>query len=101
MSKKAYQIPFDKNDEMMNYPESWENPIWKDNYEWEDELKYESYGRGRSAAYMIFVSTQTNKTYTMFLTDFDSIVSLLSGGALKGTFTFQKRGQNYGVRLVR
>lgn len=34
------------------------------------------------------------------MTDFDNVAKLMVNGILKGNFTFQKRGQNYGIRMV-
>lgn len=74
---------------------------YEDNFEWEDTLKYETFGRGTSAAHLWFRSTITGKEYMMFLTDFSNIVELLVEGKLTGTFTFCKRGANYGVKYVK
>lgn len=46
-------------------------------------------------------STITGKEYMMFLADFSNIVELLVEGKLTGTFTFCKRGANYGVKYVK
>lgn len=98
--KKKYQIPFDENGDLINYPESFMNPVFKDNFEFGDTLEYVDYSRGRSAAYFNFVSLNTNRKYTMFMTDFNDIVHLLEKGRITGTFTFQKRGMNYGVKKI-
>jgi hypothetical protein len=72
-----------------------------DNFEWEDTLEYESFGRGTSAAHLYFKSTITGKSYQMFLKDFEDIVKLLVDGKVSGIWTFCKRGQNYGVKLLK
>ena len=98
----SYQIPFDKDGNHMHYPENWRNPVWKDNYEWEDVIEYQTYSRGRSAANIIFRSALSKKReYTVFLTDFSDMVPFMVRGVVSGTFTFVKRGQNYGVKRVK
>jgi len=72
-----------------------------DNFEWEDTLEYECFGRGTSAAHLYFKSTITGNSYQMFLKDFEDIVKLLVDGKVTGTFTFCKRGQNYGIKIVK
>lgn len=76
------------------------NLHYEDNFEWEDELEYSGFGRGTSAAHLYFRSTKTHKEYQMFLTDFNDIVELLVKGKLSGTFTYCKRGMNYGVKFI-
>jgi hypothetical protein len=100
MAKTAYKIPFDSNGEMLSWAPGWGQVEWKDNYEWEDNLEYESFGRGRSAVHIYFRSLITGKKYTMFMTDFHDVVKDMVTGRISGTFTFQKRGANYGMRRV-
>lgn len=71
-----------------------------DNFEWEDTLEYETYGRGTSAAHLYFKSTITGKSYQMFLKDFGNIAKRLIDGKVSGKWTFCKRGQNYGVKYL-
>jgi hypothetical protein len=75
----------------------------RDNFEFEDVMRFDHYERGRSAAYMVFKSDKDGGMYHMFLKDFEDL--LLYGGGLSGTavwakWTFVKRGQNYGIRKV-
>jgi len=76
--------------------------IWKPNFEFEDKLKYLCYSRGRSSAKIHFQSEATNKKYEMFLTDFDDLMKGqgFNKNIVEGTFTFCKRGANYGIKLV-
>jgi hypothetical protein len=97
--KVVHQIPFDEAGNQLHYPMS-QTTTWKDNYQFPDELQYISYARGRSAAYFQFESTITKRRFTMFLTDFDAIVKHLVDGKLSGTWTFCKRGENFGVQFV-
>ena len=71
------------------------------NYQFEDTLEYNGYSRGRSAAYLNFVSKVTGRKYTMFLTDFDTYaVNKMEKGIIQGWFTFSKRGKNFGLTIV-
>lgn len=71
-----------------------------DNYKWEDTINYNGYGRGRSSCVIYFWSVYHHQNMQMFMTDFDNIVKQMNYGQLTGTFTFCKRGQNYGIKLV-
>ena len=77
--------------------------IWKPNFEFEDKFKYLNYSRGRSSAKIHFKSEITGKEYEMFLTDFDDLMNSqgFNKNVVEGTFTFCKRGANYGIKLVR
>ena len=96
-----YPIPFDDKGNQLHYPQqSWQGPmVWEPNHEWDGTIEYEGYSRGRSAAYFNFVRDNGTKI-TMFLKEFEDVVKLLNRGRLTGKFTFIKRGQNYGARLV-
>lgn len=72
----------------------------KDNWEWEDTLTYSGYSRGVSSCVIGFKSEALNQYVNMFMTDFNYVVNKLEKGQLKGKFTFCKRGQNYGVKLL-
>ena len=71
-----------------------------DNYEFEDTLTYDGYSRGRSAAYFSFLRSDGRKV-TVFLTDFEVIVNHMVKGMITGRFTFCKRGQNFGCKLIK
>lgn len=101
MSK--YQIPFDKDGNLVNYPDNWsmrDGGEWKDNFEFGSELIYCGYSRGQSSALIKFKCVYTNKKYYMFLSDFDNAVNLMKFGHIAGNFTFVKKGRNYGIKLV-
>lgn len=53
---------------------------------------------GRSAKRIILQDSKTGKTYPLFVAD---IVKLLQDSVLSGTWEACKRGQNYGVRMVK
>lgn len=71
-----------------------------DNYKWEDTISYNGYGRGCSSCVICFWSVYYQQNMQMFMTDFNNIVRKMDHGKLTGTFTFCKRGQNYGIKLV-
>jgi hypothetical protein len=77
--------------------------VWKPNYEFEDKLHYLRYSRGRSSAKIHFKSEITDKEYEMFLTDFDDLMNNkgFDKNTVDGTFTFCKRGSNYGIKFFR
>jgi hypothetical protein len=95
-----YDIPFLDGDQQ-HYAEPWHGSRinWKPNFEFTDELVYQGYSRGRSAAYFNF-SRQNGKTVTMFLKDFEEAIHFMEFGRMKGKFTFVKRGMNYGARRI-
>ena len=107
MAKKGdYQIPFNKAGDQLHYAYPGRTGdhygvanAWIDNFEFEDTLEYVGYTRGRSSAYFEFKRTDGGKV-CMFLTDFEDVIRKLVEGRITDKFTFTKRGQNYGVRLV-
>ena len=70
------------------------------NYEFTDTLVYSGYSRGRSAAYFNFKSKTDERNYTVFLTDFEEMVFKMANGEITGKFTFCKRGQNFGLKMI-
>jgi len=96
------KIPFDKNGNLLDYAESWLVAQMIDNFQFEDTLQYDGYSRGRSSAKICFKSATTGKKYEMFLTDFDDLMNCrgFDKNTITGTWTFCKRGQNYGIKLV-
>lgn len=94
-------LPFDKQGNQMHYP----NPYWAEGMHWRtngvfaDTLTYVGYQRGRSAAYFEFARTNGAKV-CVFMADMDNIIPHMRAGYITGTFTFCKRGANYGCRLV-
>ena len=98
LSPSDYKIPFDDQGNMLSYPESWKPIEWKENTVFFDTLKYDSFGRGRSAVHIYMVSNTDGRKYTMFMKDFDAIVQDLDKGSTYQGWTYQKRGQNYGLR---
>jgi hypothetical protein len=75
---------------------------WKENHEFTDTLEIVGFSRGRSAANFNFKSTTNGMEYNTFMTDVLSIISksVIDHGVVTGTWTFVKRGANYGIKLV-
>lgn len=109
MAKKEIFYPINKETGELcawvwqDYPDDVNGRIeWVQNKEWHDEIKYNGYHRGRSAAGFNFKSEIDGKNYPMFMTDFDACMrnEMFFKSKLIGTFTFCKRGCNYGIRLI-
>ena len=95
--KGEYQIPFDKDGNQLHYPE-W-NCEWHANTTFTAIMTYDGYSRGRSAAYA-HLRDEYGKRYTAFMCELDKLIPVLDYGSTAGVWTFEKRGQNYGVKLV-
>lgn len=80
-----------------------ESIVWKENYEFEDTLRLTGMSRGRSAANFNLKSETNGKDYNLFMTDIVNLIqnATLNKGIVKGVWTFVKRGQNYGIKLVK
>lgn len=75
--------------------------VWKPQEEKELTLQYIGYTRGRSAV-TFWWKDQDGHQYPMFLTDFDDMFTKhLSSTIIHAVFTYQKRGQNYGIKFLR
>lgn len=75
--------------------------VWVPNYTFDDVLVYDTYSRGRSAAYFHFTSKITKRGFTVFLKDFEEgFVRRMERGEVSGRFTFCKRGSNYGTTVM-
>ena len=104
-----YQIPFDKNGNQQDYPKSWYEgvypnnkrigPNFVENFEFNDTLTYRMYGKGRSAIGFEMVRGN-GTTVNMFVSDFHVAIPHMVSGRIKGRFTFIKKGQNYGCKLL-
>jgi len=105
MNKTNYEIPFDENGNQLSYPATWMNGyqnkdvIFKDNFIFEDTLCFVEFQRGRSSAIAKFHRSSTNTYCTVFLSDLAEIIKNMKYGNIQGTFTFCKKGQNYGLKL--
>jgi hypothetical protein len=76
--------------------------VWKENFEFEDTMWLSGMSRGRSAANFNLVSQTDGKNYNLFMTDIVDMIqnAAINKGKIKGKWTFVKRGQNYGIKLV-
>lgn len=75
---------------------------WRDNYVFSAILTVTGSERGRSAARVTLQDEQGHK-YIMFLTDTVHLLQnakTIAYGDIDGEWTFQKRGANYGIKLV-
>lgn len=114
MSKKnKFMVPFSPTGILFkwtdgNYGIDWngyriKEVQWRENFEFEAELHLLGAARGRSAVTFGFTNSARDATYPMFLVDF---VQLLINGEIdhgkteKKKWTFSKRGENYGIKLV-
>ena len=91
-------VPFNKSGDQLHYPDY--NPVWTDNLEFDDILEFREFRRGQSAAYSIFSRLSNGKEVTVFLKDFVALIPHMISGRVAGKFTFCKRGQNYGCKVV-
>ena len=64
-------------------------------------MTYVGYGRGRSAAYFEFESTEFGKLQ-MFISDMDKLIKTanIMGAQVHGRWGFRKQGANIGVYRV-
>lgn len=72
------------------------DPVMIDNVPWDDELIYDGYYRGRSAAGATFTNAKGQR-FTVFMTDLDKFIPFMVKGKITGKFIYCKRGANYGV----
>lgn len=68
--------------------------------QWDDDLEYVSYSRGRSSATVILRSLRSLVEYEMFLAEFMRLVPVLRDGKISGRFGFEKNGSNCGIYAV-
>jgi hypothetical protein len=108
-------IPFDKDGNLLHYfGGDTDNELGKNkarrlgisllpNYIFGATLKFLGFQRGRSAAYALFENCTNFKKYGMFLIDLEYIFHYcyFDEGFVWGFWTFQKRGSNFGVRLLK
>ena len=107
IKKVSYQIPFDAKGNMCKYSHDSRIVEWRDPEPFEDILYFTCFERGRSAAHALFEAEKGQHhgdTFQVFLTDLEEMMPHLKPdgrtATICGRFTFCKRGQNYGVKLV-
>lgn len=103
MAKSEFKVPFDKNGNMLGFQHDYGIEEWKDNFEFQDEIQFSCFSRGQSSAKAIFNSNLNKKKYFVFLADLGDMLKhgVEENGIIKGIFTFSKRGQNYGIKLLK
>jgi len=81
---------------------TYEGVKWVDNFEFTAALTIKGFQRGRSAAYFDLEDQLTGFQYTMFMKDMVDLITkgTITRGVANGRWTFQKRGSNFGVKLV-
>ena len=94
------KVPFTVNGDQEHYPSLYRTSMWKDNHEFQATMEFQRFNRGRSAAYAVMRDTSTKRTVTIFLSDFDHVVRHMTRGTVTGRWTFTKKGQNYGCKLI-
>ncbi len=94
-----YQIQFDSvTGDQLDY--GWHRNLeWRDNFEFEDELTYVSYGRGRSSATFSFKRSNGSEV-NVFMSSMNEFIPKIVNGKIRSRFSFVKRGQNYSCCLV-
>ena len=111
MTKKQIDVPFNGNGDQVDYPcwiynrtpEGVTRPTpgpTMPNFEFEDTLTFESYGKGRSSVTFYMKRESTGKGVTMFISDFTDALPKMVNGKITGKFTFCKKGQSYGCKLL-
>lgn len=72
------------------------------NREFTEELEYTGYSRGRSSVTVEFTN-QKGQVFSMFISDFNDLLNSkdIINKRVVGTWTFCKKGQNYGLRLIK
>lgn len=93
-----YKIPFDAKGNLMHYPDPYEEIEWRDNLSFDLPMTLHEHRRGRSAAYVVWLDPE-DKEYPMFLSDLIDTLRTYTTfrGQVLGTWTFVKRGSNYGL----
>lgn len=95
-----YPIPF-RNGQPMSYTDAWDKPTeWRDNVDFDAIMDYDGFGRGRSSA-LLYFKDRAGVRYPMFMKDFDECARYMRNGEIRCIWRFVKRGQNYGLTMVR
>ena len=96
-----YKIPFTQEGNLLGWA-STRNPnvIWKDNYTFDGEMEIYNVVRGNSSSKFLFKDNLTGKHYEVFVKCMIDMCKHMQNGIVKGTFTFVKQGENYGLKLV-
>ncbi len=74
-------------------------PEWRDQFSFEDSLRYVKYVKGKTSLGFIWRAESTGIHYTMHLAEMDRALPYVVGGCLSGTFVFVKSGESTGIRF--
>lgn len=104
MAKKQLKIPFKDG-----RPCKWikdDHDEERDNYEFEECLEIHGFVRGCSSTVMILRPADDfnyvkSVYYQVFLTDSKEVIQNMMHGIIYGKWTFVKRGENFGIKLVK
>lgn len=102
--KQRWKMHFNKG-----VPCRWEYDPYdeeRDNYTFEADLYIAGYERGCSSAVLILVPYEDKDKdywdqkmkYPVFMSDTYDIIKEMIKGRIKGTFTWTKKGENYGIK---
>lgn len=101
LPKKIIEVPFDKDDNMMEASYAWHNNVtWKDNYEFDATLRFVSFSYARAGTKYLFEDVDNGARYYVFTTEMEKMIPLMDKGILDGKFTFVKRSTAFGIKLV-
>lgn len=102
-AKGVFKVYFDNNGNLLHrlyYYQQQQTGTYKeeDNHVFTDRLEYAGY----AGSHISFKSMMTGRKYHMFLSDFDSMMKAkkLDNNIVEGDFTFTKRGQVQGFKLI-
>ena len=95
---KTIQIPFDAHGNPLSFPVGVAE--WRDNFMFVDTLKYMGYQTGRSSVLYAFERRSNKQRVLVFLSDMDKLIPLMERGEIHGTFSFVKKGQNFGCAML-
>lgn len=105
MAKKQLKIPFKDG-----RPCKWVKDVHDeehDNYEFDECLEIYGFVRGCSSTVMLLRPADDHGKdfnsiyYQVFLTDSKEIIQHMIHGIIYGKWTFVKRGENFGIKLVK
>jgi len=91
-------VPF-SGDVMEGYEPGWNEGFWTPFTEFTARMKFQHFSRGRSSVKLV-LEDENGITYEMFAVDGQRFIQEATLGALEGTWTFAKRGANYGLTFL-
>jgi hypothetical protein len=107
-------VPVDKDGNWLHFPmqqHEYVNGKWTTfDYGWEivqtpfyAALEVVQMNTGRSAKYLTVRNRDTGVEYPLFVSDLVDLIKYgnVANGVITGTWTGSKRGQNYGIKIVK